>query len=140
MRYLVPCDGSLQSLRAVTHVIRLAAGCADVRILLLNVREPADNWEVRRFHSAEEVARRQQQEGEADLEAARALLDGAGVDYGAEVAVGPVAETIAARAREQGCDHIVMGTHGRTGLATLLLGSVASAVVSRTDLPVTLIR
>ncbi len=140
MRYLVPCDGSLQSLRAVAHVIRLAAGCAGVRVLLLNVREPADNWEVRRFHSAEEVACRQQQEGEADLGAARALLDGAGVDYAAEVAVGPVAETIAACAREQGCDHIVMGTHGRTGLATLLLGSVASAVVSRTDLPVTLIR
>ena len=32
-------------------------------------------------------------------------------------------------AREEGCDLIVMGTHGRTGLRRALMGSVAAAVV-----------
>jgi nucleotide-binding universal stress UspA family protein len=34
-------------------------------------------------------------------------------------------------ARENGCDLIVMGTHGRTGLGRLLMGSVAEEVVRK---------
>jgi nucleotide-binding universal stress UspA family protein len=43
--------------------------------------------------------------------------------------IGNVAETILATAREQKVDLIVMGTHGRHGLAHLLLGSVAEEVL-----------
>jgi hypothetical protein len=39
-------------------------------------------------------------------------------------------------ADEVGCDLIVMGTHGRTGLARLLLGSVAEQVVRKAACPV----
>ncbi len=39
-------------------------------------------------------------------------------------------------AREIHCDLIVMGTHGRTGLGRLLLGSVAEAVLRRANCPV----
>jgi nucleotide-binding universal stress UspA family protein len=39
-------------------------------------------------------------------------------------------------AREAGCDLIVLGTHGRTGLARLLMGSVAERVVRGADCPV----
>jgi nucleotide-binding universal stress UspA family protein len=42
----------------------------------------------------------------------------------------PVAEILRA-AQEQSCDLIVMGTHGRTGLGRLLMGSVAEHVVRR---------
>ena len=38
---------------------------------------------------------------------------------------------------EHGPDHVVMGCHGRDGLARLLLGSVAETVVRRTPVPVT---
>ena len=54
--------------------------------------------------------------------------------------MGPVAPTIADYAAEQGCDSIVMGTHGRGGLADLFLGSVAAKVIHLTRLPVTLIK
>ncbi len=37
-------------------------------------------------------------------------------------------------------DHVVMGTHGREGLARLLIGSVAETVVRQTDLPTTLVK
>lgn len=43
-------------------------------------------------------------------------------------------------AREEGFDHVVMGTHGREGLSRLLLGSVAEAVVRQTDVPTTLVK
>jgi nucleotide-binding universal stress UspA family protein len=47
----------------------------------------------------------------------------------------PVTEILQA-AREHGCDLIVMSTHGRTGLARLLMGSVAEQVLRRAPCPV----
>jgi nucleotide-binding universal stress UspA family protein len=43
-------------------------------------------------------------------------------------------------ARELNCQLIVMGTHGRSGLAHLLLGSVAEYVVRHSSVPVLTIR
>ncbi|MFC5136384.1 MULTISPECIES: universal stress protein [Haloferacaceae] len=42
--------------------------------------------------------------------------------------------------QEGSFDHVVMGTHGRDGLSRLLIGSVAEAVVRRTDVPTTLVK
>lgn len=53
---------------------------------------------------------------------------------------GDVADQICARAVEVGADMIVMGTHGRTGLARMVVGSVADAVVRRATIPVLLLR
>jgi len=47
----------------------------------------------------------------------------------------PVSEILRV-ARETGADLIVMGTHGRTGLSRLLMGSVAELVVRRSSCPV----
>jgi len=43
---------------------------------------------------------------------------------------------IVAAAKTQGCDLIVMGTQGRSGLSHLLLGSVAEKVVRHAPCPV----
>jgi nucleotide-binding universal stress UspA family protein len=51
-----------------------------------------------------------------------------------------VSGIIEQQARSYGASVIVMSTHGRTGIGRLLLGSVASDVVKRTDLPVILVR
>lgn len=50
--------------------------------------------------------------------------------------VGPAAAAIVAAAHELNADLIVMGTHGRTGLGRLLIGSVAEAVLRKADCPV----
>jgi nucleotide-binding universal stress UspA family protein len=49
---------------------------------------------------------------------------------------GEAASEIVRMAREQKADLIVMGTHGRTGLGRLLMGSVAECVVRRAACPV----
>lgn len=49
---------------------------------------------------------------------------------------GDPATAIARVAEEEGAELIVMGTHGRTGLLRLLMGSVAEAVVRRAPCPV----
>lgn len=51
-----------------------------------------------------------------------------------------VAATIIDYAESNGCDHVVMGSTGKTGIARLLLGSVASDVVSKAHCPVTIVR
>jgi nucleotide-binding universal stress UspA family protein len=50
--------------------------------------------------------------------------------------VGEPATAIVEDAEKEGADLIVMGTHGRTGLSRLLMGSVAEAVVRRAKCPV----
>ncbi len=59
-------------------------------------------------------------------------------DY--EVVEGPPATEIVDRAEGLGADLIVLGTHGRRGLARLLTGSVAEAVLRRAHCPVLALR
>jgi nucleotide-binding universal stress UspA family protein len=59
-------------------------------------------------------------------------------DYRVEFAV--PAEGILAIAADAHADLIVMGTHGRTGLARLLLGSVAEQVLRHSTCPVLLVK
>lgn len=58
------------------------------------------------------------------------------VAYEHHLLTGDPAEAIVRFAADQGADLIVMGTHGRTGLRRLLMGSVAEAVVRRAPCPV----
>lgn len=53
---------------------------------------------------------------------------------------GDVPSAILDAARELGADAIVVGTHGRTGLSHLLLGSVAEKVVRLASIPVITVR
>ena len=56
-----------------------------------------------------------------------------------EVVAGDPVETIVTRASQLGVDLIVMGTHRRTSLSRLLVGSVAEGVLRRAPCPVVLV-
>lgn len=68
------------------------------------------------------------------LEAIRPSREG--VPFQSELIVGHPADVLVNYADEHQIDLIVMGTHGRTGLSRLLMGSVAEAVVRRAKCPV----
>ena len=73
------------------------------------------------------------------LAPARRILDDAGIRYDVRSLVGPIGETIAAEADRLECDYVVMGTHGRTALGNMVIGSVASRVLHLTKVPVLLV-
>ena len=63
-----------------------------------------------------------------------------GVEARALLLTGFADEAIIEAARQEGADLIVMGTHGRRGVARLFLGSVASRVISTAPCPVMTVR
>lgn len=73
---------------------------------------------------------------ELEAHLARVAEDEPNVDVKRVLLVGTPAETIVEYAREHECDLIVIGTHGRTGLLHMLMGSVAETVVRLAECPV----
>lgn len=57
-----------------------------------------------------------------------------------QVLLGPPYATILAAIEEGNYDLVVMGTHGRTGLAHFLLGSVTERVLRHSKVPVLTVR
>lgn len=65
---------------------------------------------------------------------------GEDVDAGTHMRVGTPAVTIAGFAEEEGSDMVVLGSHGRTGVERVFLGSVAEGVVRRAPCPVVTVK
>ena len=93
-RVLVAVDGSPNSLRAVRYLVRSRGRAAPMEVHLVNVQEPIDSPEIRRFKLPRDILRMQRRRGAKQLRAARALLDRSRVPYEAHALIGRVAETI----------------------------------------------
>jgi nucleotide-binding universal stress UspA family protein len=90
---------------------------------------------------ADQFARAEDDYTGSVLERARALAEEGGVECATVSSDNPVIyEAIIEAAREQGCDLIFMASHGRRGLAGLLLGSETQRVLTHSDLPVLVFR
>lgn len=140
MKLLVPIDGSATSLRAVDALLaKLDAYRPPVEIHLVNVQH-ALRKDVGQFVDHEEIRRYHQEEGAKALAPARAKLDAAQVACTSHVFVGDdPAQVIVQFVREQGIGEVVMGSHNRSELTQLLLGSVAREVLRGAGVPVTLV-
>jgi nucleotide-binding universal stress UspA family protein len=77
-----------------------------------------------------------------ELEEVRRKVEGPDLKHPVETHLryGEAAAEIDKAAEEFHCDLIVMGSHGRTGLGRLLMGSVAEAVMRGTSLPVLILK
>jgi nucleotide-binding universal stress UspA family protein len=139
-KLLIPVDGSANSERAVRHVVELAKVVGAVQANLLNVQPAVIAWEVKRFLREQEIEAMQTSLAEEATQAARAILDEAGISYHLHHAVGEVAETIAEFAEACGCNQIVMGSRGMGSLEGLLLGSISTKVLHLVSVPVTLVK
>jgi nucleotide-binding universal stress UspA family protein len=138
---LLPVDGSEHSLSAVRHVIKLYRNNEPLEIHLLNV-QPGLRGDVTAFVPQEVVDDYHIEEAEKALQAARKLLDDAGVPYKKHIHVGNAAEVIAHMARDLHCDQVIMGTHGFGTVTQVLLGSVSHEAIHQMDprIAVTLVK
>jgi nucleotide-binding universal stress UspA family protein len=87
-----------------------------------------------------QIERFYREEGEESLAAAKRKLGRAGISCQARILVGPVAETLVKQAKASGCDLIVAGTRGMTGLGNFFLGSTATKLLHLADRPVLLVK
>ncbi|MEY8879292.1 MAG: universal stress protein [Leptothrix sp. (in: b-proteobacteria)] len=79
-------------------------------------------------------------EGEKVFKPLRAFLDGQRINATFLSKTGPVADVIASTATEGRFDLLLMGSHGHSTLGSLVMGSVATRVLSACKTPVLLIR
>jgi nucleotide-binding universal stress UspA family protein len=63
-----------------------------------------------------------------------------GLDADFRILKGEAPKVIAEQAHSWGADLIIMGSHGRTGLHRLMMGSVAEEVFRSSDIPVLLVK
>lgn len=137
---LAPVDGSNNASRMVGELILLAKQARQLEVYVINVREPIDAAEIRKYWSEDKIAEFQQAEGRLLLESVAKRLADAGIKHTTEVVVGDIAPTIAAQAKSKGCNLIMMGTRGLSGIANLFMGSVATKVIHLADVPVQLVK
>jgi nucleotide-binding universal stress UspA family protein len=136
-RILIPYDGSPRSEHAVEFAL---SEWPDAERTLLNVIDPVDAGYTPTSgvpSGAEEWYETAKANAENLLAEARDELD---PDAHLLTEVGRPSQAIVEVAKEEEFDHIVMGSHGRTGVERILLGSVTETVVRKSPVPVTVVR
>ncbi|WP_247001489.1 universal stress protein [Halosolutus gelatinilyticus] len=80
--------------------------------------------------------------GEADdhLDVADRIASEDGIALETQTRVGSPAQEIVDCAEDGEFDHVVIGSHGRSGVSRIVLGSVAEVVVRHSPVPVTVVR
>ena len=133
---VVPLDGSILAQQAVKIAAVIARQC-DARLVLIHIHEPprlamahAYDWdkEIRRREIAYlcRIATRTREIGDMPIE--RFVLDG------------HPADAICSFAAQRESPLLVMASHGRTGASRLWIGSVTDAVLTRSHVPVLMVR
>lgn len=141
-RILVPIDFTAASQVPIAYAAELA-GVLDAVVVLAHVVLFDPGWaEVMPPDAApaalEEARERRVSAARDRLNQHTAALSGRAVECC--LVEGEPVEAICALAREQACDLIIVGSHGRRGLSRALLGSVAERVVRHAPVPVLVVR
>lgn len=143
-KILIATDGSEQALKAVDQGLALAKSCG-ARVVIITVSEAWTHQMV---------------DSEVVLSLPTGAFDTAVAGYASKIlatatekasAAGVPFETvhvrdrhpadgIVATAAEKGCDLIVMSSHGRRGVARLLIGSQTQDVLTHSKIPVLVCR
>jgi nucleotide-binding universal stress UspA family protein len=140
-RILVPTDGSELSTESAKAAIKLAEenGAA---LVVLNVQPVYRPPVVAEVPVADVFSQEEYEKGALEV-GGKVLADVAALAAAASVPCKTIAlldaspyEAIIRVAREEGCDLIFMASHGRRGMAGLILGSETQKVLTHCKIPV----
>lgn len=141
-KIIVPIDGSGWSERAIPHAVDIARS-HEAEIILLHVfRPPASDYvgEIA-LAGQEESLMAMREEIKQKLMGLRSQVRSEKITVRVQMIEGVgVASIICDYINEEGADLVVMSSHGRTGLARFLFGSVAHKVMQEVTVPVLIVR
>jgi len=123
-RVLVPVDGSEIADRALDEAINLTTGhSVEMKIVFIGSDDESSH-------------------GIIEMAMSRAVNAGLQPESGllGKFETEEVADVILQEAKEWGADLIVMATHGRRGMAHMILGSVTEGVIRASPVPVLVVR
>ena len=142
-KILVPLDGSTRAESALHYASSLASHYGG-ELILLRVVPPTVMPALEYSMVSPDLMASVRDEHIAGATAyLRSLEEGEmtqGVPHRVLLSEGEIAETILGAIEEVEADSVVMATHGRSGIARWMLGSVADRIVRSSSVPVLLIR
>jgi nucleotide-binding universal stress UspA family protein len=124
-RLLVATDGSLFSNAAVQEAINIAGACSSTRYvrLVIEISTEVEIWDAKSADKLEKNMRKY-------LDGIKAKAAKRGVKCEVILHLGDEPyKDILSEAKKRKVKTIIMGSHGRTGLTRLLMGSVVSRVI-----------
>jgi nucleotide-binding universal stress UspA family protein len=134
---LVAIDQSSQSWSALEYAFE---EFPEATFTVLHVIDPLDYVLEGEVYGSEEPVARAEEDGEDLIDAVDDLAETFDVRATPVLKHGRPARTIVEMADESDIDHVVLGSHGRSGVSRILLGSVAEKVIRRSSVPVTVVR
>lgn len=140
---LIPTDGSDLSRKAVLYGVQVAK-LTGGKVIAFAVRSP---YIVSSLDAVAAIGSQEEFEQETKQYAARSLLQAEMASEAAGVPVETIEQVhdqpfraIVEAAEANGCDLIVMASHGRRGVSALLLGSETQKVLTLSKIPVLVYR
>ena len=142
-RFLVPVDCSEDANQALEYAIALARTLG-ARVILLHVMQSPPwggvDMDVTLPHAYSQFIQHLEAEVTHRMQACLERVTARGLEGEMAVVHGEPFQEILDTAKKQQVDLIIMGTHGRTGLQHVLMGSVAEKVVRLAPCPVLVVR
>lgn len=140
---LVPLDGSRRAEAILKHVEHLAE-CFGSKIIFVRVVDPPI-WlgtpeDAAMAKQIDQLYRQAQEDAEHYLKSVRGEFREKGLRAEMRVLQGPVTEAIVNAACADNVDLIAMASHGRSGLVSVIYGSVATGVLHKADRPMLVVR
>lgn len=140
-KLLCATDGSHSAEKAVDYAIALAGKSgAHLTFLTVNHVTSEDLSHSAFWDSAVLSAADAQLQGELQAATAKAKAAGLANVACATVEGHNIAAAIIGFAEKNGYDHVITGSVGRTGVARMLLGSIAQDIIVKAHCPVTVVR
>jgi len=141
MKILIGVDGSDYS-RAAVQFVRKLTWPAGTKAIVLSAVQPVAVAYSEYYVAAidEGLLAEERKAHEETVSMTEHDLREVGLDTDARVLDGDPSQTIVRIAKSEKVDLVIVGSHGRTGLAKLVMGSVASHVVSHLPCSVLVVR
>lgn len=140
MKWLIPVDGSELSIEAVAHVVTMARAGLPCELVLANVQETASVYEMVTLHDEEAFQQVAEAAGMDLMAPAAALAEAAGLPLVQRVLTGDPVPMLLEVLELEGCDAVIMGSHGKGMVRRALLGSVSQSMLEKSPVPVTFVK